>query len=182
MMYAASKPDSIKKMFDEIVEHYGTCDVLVNNAGITRDTLVLRMKPEQWQDVIDINLSGVFYCSQAFFKIASKKRTGRIINMSSVVGKVEIRELFSSAVVVIADIMFWIHVTGSFVLRNAAMLHFMFTPKSNWESEKRSNIAQFCSCNQLTNMSFNISYCDTQVRLVTLVKPTTQPPRPVCLV
>jgi 3-oxoacyl-[acyl-carrier protein] reductase len=45
------------------------------------------MKPEQWQDVIDVNLSGVFYCSQAFFKLASKKRTGRIINISSVVGQ-----------------------------------------------------------------------------------------------
>ena len=84
---SASNPDTIKKMFDEIVEKYGTCDVLINNAGITRDTLVLRMKPAQWQEVIDTNLSGVFYCSQAFFKVASKKRTGRIINMSSVVGQ-----------------------------------------------------------------------------------------------
>jgi 3-oxoacyl-[acyl-carrier protein] reductase len=75
-------------MFDEIVDVYGTCDVLINNAGITKDTLVLRMKPEQWQSVIDINLSGVFYCTQAFFKIASKKRTGRIINISSVVGQI----------------------------------------------------------------------------------------------
>ncbi len=63
-------------------------DVLVNNAGITRDGLVLRMKPEQWQQVIDINLSGVFYCTQAFFKMASKKRSGRIINISSVVGQI----------------------------------------------------------------------------------------------
>lgn len=82
----SSKPDEIKTMFDEIVENWGTCDVLINNAGITRDTLVMRMKPEQWQAVIDINLSGVFYCTQAFFKIAMKKRTGRIINISSVVG------------------------------------------------------------------------------------------------
>ena len=84
----ASNPEAISKMFDEIVEKFGTCDVLINNAGITRDTLVMRMKADQWQSVIDTNLSGVFYCTQAFFKIASKKRTGRIINMSSVVGQI----------------------------------------------------------------------------------------------
>lgn len=60
----------------------------MNNAGITRDGLVMRMKPSQWQEVIDVNLSGVFYCTQAFFKLASKKRTGRIINISSVVGQI----------------------------------------------------------------------------------------------
>jgi 3-oxoacyl-[acyl-carrier protein] reductase len=87
-LFIGSDPDEIKKMFDQIVEAFGTCDVLVNNAGITKDTLVMRMKPEMWQSVIDINLSGVFYCTQAFFKIASKKRTGRIINVSSVVGQI----------------------------------------------------------------------------------------------
>jgi len=84
----SSNPEAIKGMFAEIVDKFGTCDVLINNAGITKDTLVARMKPEQWQSVIDINLSGVFYCTQAFFKVAAKKRTGRIINISSVVGQI----------------------------------------------------------------------------------------------
>jgi 3-oxoacyl-[acyl-carrier protein] reductase len=82
-----SNVDDISAMFDKAVEKFGTVDVLINNAGITKDGLVARMKPEQWQSVIDVNLSGVFYCTQAFFKLASKKRTGRIINISSVVGQ-----------------------------------------------------------------------------------------------
>ena len=88
LKFAGSDPKAIKDMFDQAVEAFGTVDVLVNNAGITRDTLVMRMKPAMWQDVIDVNLSGVFYCTQAFFKVASKKRTGRIINISSVVGQI----------------------------------------------------------------------------------------------
>lgn len=80
--------EDIKAMFDKAKEAFGTVDVLVNNAGITKDTLVMRMKPDQWQDVIDINLSGVFYCTQQFFKLASKNRSGRVINISSVVGQI----------------------------------------------------------------------------------------------
>jgi len=83
-------PDDIKEMFAAITanDDFGTVDVLINNAGITKDGLVMRMKPKQWQDVIDINLSGVFYTTQAFFKLAMKKRKGRIINISSVVGQI----------------------------------------------------------------------------------------------
>ncbi|KAL7440946.1 hypothetical protein ACHAXH_005988 [Discostella pseudostelligera] len=83
--------EDIKKMFSTIVDEFGTVDVLINNAGITQDGLVMRMKPKQWQDVIDINLTGVFYTTQEFFKLASKKKmsegAGRIINISSVVGQ-----------------------------------------------------------------------------------------------
>ncbi|KAA6418402.1 MAG: 3-oxoacyl-[acyl-carrier- ] chloroplastic-like [Trebouxia sp. A1-2] len=81
-----SKPAEVDRLVKESVSHWGTVDVLVNNAGITRDTLVMRMKPEQWQSVIDTNLSAVFYASQAAAKVMSKKRKGRIVNISSVVG------------------------------------------------------------------------------------------------
>lgn len=81
-----SKPDDIQKLINEAVARWDTVDVLVNNAGITRDTLMMRMKPEQWQAVIDTNLTGVFYATQAATKIMQKKRKGRIINITSVVG------------------------------------------------------------------------------------------------
>lgn len=81
-----SDPAAVSKLLSDVVAEYGTLDVLVNNAGITKDTLMARMKPEQWQTVIDTNLSAVFYSIQAAAKIMAKKRRGRIINLSSVVG------------------------------------------------------------------------------------------------
>ncbi|KAG5178894.1 hypothetical protein JKP88DRAFT_201381 [Tribonema minus] len=85
-----SKLADVEAMFKGAVEAFpgDNVEVLVNNAGITRDTLVLRMKPDQWQDVIDLNLTGVFYCSQAAAKTMLKKRAGRIVNISSVVGQI----------------------------------------------------------------------------------------------
>eukprot|EP00579_Thalassiosira_antarctica_P025040 CAMPEP_0202020738 /NCGR_PEP_ID=MMETSP0905-20130828/45102_1 /ASSEMBLY_ACC=CAM_ASM_000554 /TAXON_ID=420261 /ORGANISM="Thalassiosira antarctica, Strain CCMP982" /LENGTH=259 /DNA_ID=CAMNT_0048582395 /DNA_START=140 /DNA_END=922 /DNA_ORIENTATION=- len=83
-----SKREDIQAMFKEVIKKYGKVDVLVNNAGIARDGLMVRMKPEQWQQVIDINLSGVFYTSQEFLKLAIKRNTGCIINMASVVGQI----------------------------------------------------------------------------------------------
>ena len=77
-------------MFQKVVDKYGGCDILVNNAGITKDALVLRMKPNQWEDVIKLNLSGVHYCTQAFLKAATraKKKHGRVIDIASVSGQV----------------------------------------------------------------------------------------------
>ena len=86
--YSGSKPEEIERMMNEVVEKCGRIDILVNNAGIAKDGLVLRMSHEQWQSVIDLNLSGVFYCSQAFYKVAADQGSGRIINIASVVGQI----------------------------------------------------------------------------------------------
>ncbi len=78
--------DSINEMFTKIKENFGGVDVLVNNAGITRDNLFMRMKDEEWNDIINTNLSSVFKISKAVIRPMMKKRSGRIINIGSVVG------------------------------------------------------------------------------------------------
>merc|ERR1719316_691037 len=84
-----SSTEGIKSLFTATADAFDEpVGVLVNNAGITRDTLVMRMKEKQWTDVIDTNLNGVFYASQAAAKIMMKARKGRIINMASIVGKI----------------------------------------------------------------------------------------------
>ncbi|KAG2676100.1 hypothetical protein I3843_12G036000 [Carya illinoinensis] len=83
-----SKEADVELMIKTAVDAWGTIDVLINNAGITRDGLLMRMKKSQWQEVIDLNLTGVFLCTQAAAKIMMKKRKGRIINIASVVGLV----------------------------------------------------------------------------------------------
>lgn len=82
-----SQPDQVDALVAAVMEKWGRVDVLVNNAGITRDTLLLRMKPDDWQAVIDLNLTGVFLCTRAISKIMLKQRSGRMINISSVVGE-----------------------------------------------------------------------------------------------
>ncbi|CAN6823958.1 unnamed protein product [Brassica oleracea] len=81
-----SKEADVDAMMKTAFDAWGTIDVVVNNAGITRDTLLIRMKKSQWDEVIDLNLTGVFLCTQAATKIMMKKRKGRIINIASVVG------------------------------------------------------------------------------------------------
>ncbi|KAK4429716.1 3-oxoacyl-[acyl-carrier-protein] reductase, chloroplastic [Sesamum alatum] len=83
-----SKEADVESMIKTAIDAWGTVDVLINNAGITRDGLLMRMKISQWQEVIDLNLTGVFLCTQAAAKIMMKKRKGRIINIASVVGLV----------------------------------------------------------------------------------------------
>jgi 3-oxoacyl-[acyl-carrier protein] reductase len=78
--------ESISAMFDLIKEKHGAVDILVNNAGITRDNLMMRMKNDEWDDIIDTNLSSVFKISKAVLRSMMKKRHGRIINIGSVVG------------------------------------------------------------------------------------------------
>ncbi|MCX6552152.1 MAG: 3-oxoacyl-ACP reductase FabG [Acidobacteria bacterium] len=70
-----------------ILEAHGRIDILVNNAGITRDQLLMRMKREDWDRVIEVNLTGAFICTQAVLRPMMKQRTGRIIGISSVVGQ-----------------------------------------------------------------------------------------------
>lgn len=81
-----SSREDVQGLFNQIVEESGRVDVLVNNAGITADGLLVRMKEEDWDRVLDINLKGAFYCTQAVAKTMMKQRSGRIINMASVVG------------------------------------------------------------------------------------------------
>ncbi|SEK97807.1 3-oxoacyl-[acyl-carrier-protein] reductase [Parapedobacter koreensis] len=82
----ASKFDEAEKLINDIISDFGTLDIVVNNAGITKDGLLLRMTEEQWDDVIDVNLKSVFNVTKAASKIMMKSRKGVFINMSSVVG------------------------------------------------------------------------------------------------
>ena len=84
-----SKPEEVEALFKETAAAFkDPVSILVNNAGITKDGLVLTMKPEAWRAVIDINLSGVFYASKAAAGVMLRARRGRIINMASVVGQI----------------------------------------------------------------------------------------------
>jgi len=77
---------AVEKAVGEVAEKYGNIDVLVNNAGITLDNLILRMSLDDWKKVIDVNLTGAFICSKHAVRYMVKKRSGKIINISSIVG------------------------------------------------------------------------------------------------
>lgn len=81
-----SAPADVERLFAEVTEQHGKVDVLVNNAGITRDGLAMRMSDNDWDAVVDLNLRGAFLCSRAVLRGMVRSRWGRIVNMSSVVG------------------------------------------------------------------------------------------------
>ncbi|EIF13150.1 MULTISPECIES: 3-oxoacyl-[acyl-carrier-protein] reductase [Bacillus] len=81
-----SNSEEVQNMMKEAVAAFSSIDILVNNAGITKDNLLMRMKENEWDDVININLKGVFNCTKAVTRQMMKQRSGRIINVSSIVG------------------------------------------------------------------------------------------------
>ncbi|MEC2077014.1 3-oxoacyl-[acyl-carrier-protein] reductase [Metabacillus fastidiosus] len=81
-----SNGDDVQAMVKEVISRFGSLDILVNNAGITRDNLLMRMKDSEWDDVINTNLKGVFLCTKAVTRQMMKQRSGRIINITSIVG------------------------------------------------------------------------------------------------
>jgi 3-oxoacyl-[acyl-carrier protein] reductase len=81
-----SNAESVEALFAKVQEELGTPHVLVNNAGITRDTLLIRMKDEDWDRVIEVNLKGAFLCIKAVTRSMMKARTGRIVNIGSIIG------------------------------------------------------------------------------------------------
>ncbi|OAS83369.1 MULTISPECIES: 3-oxoacyl-[acyl-carrier-protein] reductase [Metabacillus] len=81
-----SNTEDVQNMIKEVISQFGQLDILVNNAGITRDNLLMRMKDAEWDDVINTNLKGVFLCTKGVTRQMMKQRSGRIINITSVVG------------------------------------------------------------------------------------------------
>jgi 3-oxoacyl-[acyl-carrier protein] reductase len=81
-----SNPADVKVLFKTVLDRWGALDILVNNAGIARDGLLMRLKPDDWDAVLDVNLKGAFLCMQAAVRPMMRARSGRIVNISSVTG------------------------------------------------------------------------------------------------
>jgi len=83
---SVSNPEDVDNMVNAAVDKFGKIDILVNNAGVTRDNLLVRMSEQEWDMVLDTNLKGVFNCSKAVAKLMMRQRSGKIVNMASVMG------------------------------------------------------------------------------------------------
>lgn len=84
---SVSDRGQVEKLFEEIKDKFGRLDILVNNAGITKDNLLLKMTGEQWQQVMDVNLTGVFNCTQLAAMLMKEQNYGKIVNLSSIAGQ-----------------------------------------------------------------------------------------------
>ena len=82
----SSQAEPVERMVADLLDKWGRIDILVNNAGIARDTLLIRMKHEEWDSVLTVNLKGTFLCMRAVARAMMRQRSGRIINLASVVG------------------------------------------------------------------------------------------------
>ncbi len=87
LKFAVQDSEAVENAFDGIKSRHGQLDILVNNAGISRDGLVLRMKDEEWLATLGVNLNGAFFCSRAAARLMLRAKSGRIVNISSVVGE-----------------------------------------------------------------------------------------------
>ena len=83
-----SNEEEVNAIFKEIISTFDTIDILINNAGITSDNLLMTMKTQQWTDVINTNLNGCYYCCKAISRKMVKQKSGKIINISSIIGQV----------------------------------------------------------------------------------------------
>ncbi|MCX8082181.1 MAG: 3-oxoacyl-[acyl-carrier-protein] reductase [bacterium] len=83
-----TKKDDVQNSADKIIERWGKIDILINNAGITKDNLILRMTEEEWDSVIEINLKGAFICSKIIGKFMFSQKTGSIVNVASIIGQI----------------------------------------------------------------------------------------------
>jgi 3-oxoacyl-[acyl-carrier protein] reductase len=83
-----SKRDAVEKMIQTAMDELGGIDILVNNAGIARSNVLARLRDEQWDEVLDVNLKGIFYCTQAAARYMMKQRSGKIISISSIYGRI----------------------------------------------------------------------------------------------
>ncbi len=84
--FDVTDPEAVNAAFGQLIEHGGRIDVLVNNAGITRDGLLLRMSDRQWREVLDTSLGGAFHCTRAALRPMVRQRCGAIVNISSIIG------------------------------------------------------------------------------------------------
>ncbi|MCM8808601.1 MAG: SDR family NAD(P)-dependent oxidoreductase, partial [Candidatus Omnitrophica bacterium] len=88
MIIDITNQNEIEKETKKILEKWGRIDVLINNAGITRDKLIFRMSEKEWDEVLNVNLKGAFLCSKIIGQIMYKQRSGKIINMASIIGEI----------------------------------------------------------------------------------------------